>query len=324
MNQDKRGFTLIELLVVIAIIALLISILLPSLSYARELAKRLKCQTQVKGMGSSCKIYSNDNYERWPVPPFDRSLPDLSSGESVIYITPGRTVGAQSYPGPVGMERQYPSFSVNPNASTQVSVTRAFWMLVRAGQVTVEQFVCPSSSDQADTTADIELYYDFPHYNALSYGYQVPFGPRDTQPRESMDSRQVVVADKGPFYLAERIEEVSRQGWQTGLGNTDVTLRDSPEAWESFNSPNHGGSGNGAGQSVLFADGHVKFPRTPTVGIDNDNIYTLIAFDWGLADHLNLIHGELPGEADPPPFPGQNALGPRSKDYASTDSLIYP
>ena len=69
-----RGFTLIELLVVIAIIALLISILLPSLSRARELSKRLVCQSNIKGIGTSCKIYSNDNNEKWPVPPFDRSL----------------------------------------------------------------------------------------------------------------------------------------------------------------------------------------------------------------------------------------------------------
>ena len=71
-----RGFTLIELLVVIAIIALLISILLPSLSRARELSKRLVCQSNMKGIGTSCKIYSNDSNEKWPVPPFSKSLPD--------------------------------------------------------------------------------------------------------------------------------------------------------------------------------------------------------------------------------------------------------
>jgi prepilin-type N-terminal cleavage/methylation domain-containing protein len=53
------GFTLIELLVVVAIIALLISILLPSLSRARELSKRLVCGSNESGMGKACKIYAS-------------------------------------------------------------------------------------------------------------------------------------------------------------------------------------------------------------------------------------------------------------------------
>ena len=70
MRRKPNAFTLIELLVVIAIIALLISILLPSLSRARELSKRLVCASNIKGIGTSAKIYANDNTEQWPIPPF--------------------------------------------------------------------------------------------------------------------------------------------------------------------------------------------------------------------------------------------------------------
>ena len=57
---SRTGFTLIELLVVVAIIALLISILLPSLSTAREQARTIKCSANLKQFGMANIMYADE------------------------------------------------------------------------------------------------------------------------------------------------------------------------------------------------------------------------------------------------------------------------
>lgn len=68
MKQKSRyaGFTLIELLVVIAIIALLLSILVPSLQKAKEQAKKVICQANLGQQRLAWAMYLDDNQKRYP------------------------------------------------------------------------------------------------------------------------------------------------------------------------------------------------------------------------------------------------------------------
>jgi len=59
-RQTKKGFTLIELLVVIAIIALLLTILIPSLTKVKEKAKQTICKTNLRSIGIAIQLYLND------------------------------------------------------------------------------------------------------------------------------------------------------------------------------------------------------------------------------------------------------------------------
>ena len=66
--RAKPAFTLIELLVVIAIIALLISILLPSLTRAREVAKQNACLSHIKSIATSSRVYESDDPNGFSIP----------------------------------------------------------------------------------------------------------------------------------------------------------------------------------------------------------------------------------------------------------------
>jgi len=64
--QTKSAFTLVELLVVISIIALLLAVLMPALSRAREQGKRLTCANNLKQLSLAMNIYAEQNSGRYP------------------------------------------------------------------------------------------------------------------------------------------------------------------------------------------------------------------------------------------------------------------
>ena len=64
--RGRSAFTLVELLVVIGIIAVLIGILLPSLSIARQAAKSTQCMSNLRQLVTASTVYSTDNKNVWP------------------------------------------------------------------------------------------------------------------------------------------------------------------------------------------------------------------------------------------------------------------
>jgi prepilin-type N-terminal cleavage/methylation domain-containing protein/prepilin-type processing-associated H-X9-DG protein len=75
-SHHLPGFTLIELLVVVAIIAVLIALLLPALATARERARSVACQSNLRQIGTLTYYYTTD---------FNGLLPRCTEGDQYTY-----------------------------------------------------------------------------------------------------------------------------------------------------------------------------------------------------------------------------------------------
>lgn len=65
-DRPRRGFTLVELLIVVGIIAVLISLLLPSLHRAREGARQAVCMSNLRQLGVGMYSYASENEHYFP------------------------------------------------------------------------------------------------------------------------------------------------------------------------------------------------------------------------------------------------------------------
>lgn len=285
IEKPPPGFTLIEVVVVLVIIAALLTLALFGPRYRSRcggLSTRLVCGSNMKGIGTSMKIYANENNEKWTIPAFD------TMAERFDYrVAVGAGEGTPQSP-----SRSQQSLS-GPEGAKRLSVSRSYWLLVRSGDITVRQFVCPTAGNVEDPTINLDAYYDFSGYENLSYGYQVPFTSPDRQAREGADNRLVFAADKGPY----------RDG-MVSLPPAGIQLDADRKDWRPYNSLNH----QGEGQNALYADGHSSFARTPLAGVDGDNIYTIALDNWNPSSR---IIGESPWLRASPP-------------HSSTDSVIFP
>ncbi len=253
--RRTKGFTLIELLVVIAIIALLVSILLPSLNRARELAKRSVCGSNLKNLGTAQVMYMTGNRDNYPW---------------------HKAVGMGNNQTGLNFETDNPALG-----GDDLSITALPFMLVRgSGGQTPDLFICPSDSSGIgeenimNNNADpdvMEYNWDFggtidangvrdpsEAHLRISYSYQAPIFTGSAY-RSGLNDRAggsvVSMADVTPG------DPDASVLWSTNLPNEEV---------QDAISQNH----NGEAINIQHLDSHVERHTRGDVGIDQDNIYT--------------------------------------------------
>ena len=250
-SASRKGFTLVELLVVIGIIALLISILLPSLNRARETANRVKCGSNLRQIGQAILLYSNENKGAYP-----RTKYNAGSNANSYHVdgNPGTTV--------------VDDFKSAGWSTYENDPIMAMFLLIRTQDITAEVFVCPSSNDEKDTYgtaagANAQNKGSFTAKKNFSYSISQPY-PNTAAVNSGYRWNSTLGAE---FAVAGDINPGNDNGYSVGSANENSSAKDMQKA----NSPNH----QGAGENVLYGDGHVEFQQNPFCGTKRDCIYTV-------------------------------------------------
>ena len=286
--MGRKGITPIELVVVIVVTTLLLAVLTPGLNRSRQLAVRLLCETNLRGIGSAIATYARGNDGEFP----------KSGGPDAVWSNLG-TLGPEWRTG----KPEEDTFFGDPPKAT---VSSCLYLLVKYRYAPPKQFVCKGDSGaivfglgKFRFSAAVNSIYDCWDFGGdsdlypgacCSYSYNMPFTIEEFRPErggdiinfcidETSSEASPVCADRNP-YLDENVK-VEPPG-----GNCAA------HAWE--------------GQNVLYKDLHASFEDDPRVGIGEDNIYTY-------ADNAAIAMGGSDPEGHEPTDVGRVEAGEHQK-----------
>jgi len=258
------GFTLVELLVVIGIIALLISILLPSLNRAREQARQVQCASNLHQLGIAFVMYCNDNRGWLPrVAPYTQNG-QPEKNEDWIWWQQASSNTTQAPDRNILQSPVLKYCGVNSQSTTPTTPL----------SYTLQQQILRCPSDQlidhpkaTGTEPDGNYYYSYTLSN-LMQGFTDNFLPDDANGNQ-MKPAQVIARIK---HSADKVLLIEEGATTIDDGAADLPNCDNllsivhdhsakyPESQTNANDqlPNPGCRGN-----VAFCDGHVEYvPRS--------------------------------------------------------------
>ncbi len=207
-NGERKGaFTLVELLVVVSIIALLISILLPSLRRARDGAKMTKCLAHMRGMGQAAVVFASDHNDRFQLTATEAGANYVDPGKSVYAYGGAKEILAW----PVAIA-QGSGISMGNNWDWGVRATTAEAALVKEKRMNrnLELVVCPADKVRIAS----------------------PFYPRETSLQGTGDPDDPVAAGGKVAYWG-----LLSYGINEDITGTEVGGNSAPGCWRSVTGP---------------------------------------------------------------------------------------
>lgn len=242
-----HGFTLIELLVVISIISLLISILMPSLSRARDQAKSIHCLARLKEYGTGFAIYENVYGgslppARWipQIDPIDDEFSQSSDPFRPVEYGWCELLFSFVYKEPLQLTENYP---------VQRNIEGSRWQ---------EYFICRAVGDMGINSGHYRVY--LPSWSAGSYSLQADGVYGDTtraNPNRSANRERI----RPKMPLLGDANDLSERG--DGLGIDDCSYIDAGEAnyigSTGRNSGNRFSDRHYGGTNYLFQDLHASW-----------------------------------------------------------------
>ncbi len=254
-RRAVRGFTLIEVLVVVAIIALLISILLPSLSRAREQARMTVCMNNMRTCGQAMVLYAHSNLDSYP---WDAT--PVSAGGAPAGANPWEFLHKYVQKGtPERFTDWKKSWITSPSATTYYAAL-AWYLCPNDGiHHTSSQTAPRTFPDGTQKSVEYMLSYcvtrRVPYYDASWNGGFAVLPHKTSSVKQQSDK---VLISEYHDDLAD-LASASSSGWYPDPGavtwGKEVKVGEPNPNQRSFEVRHLGG------QNILYVDGHVQFHR---------------------------------------------------------------